>query len=101
MNSVHFGQVGSAFSMASKPSFVLGSGWISLLGILNLRSTPSLPWQVAQLNFLNLFASKAWKIGFIVGSTASFMYAFFCLKVMSFQATWGGPTALPCATRTP
>ena len=63
---------------------------MSLLGILNLRSAPSRPWQVSQLKVLNFLASKAWKIGFIVGVTATFMYDFFCAKVMSFQATSGG-----------
>ena len=77
MKSVHLGHVGSVFSLASKASFVFGSGWMSLLGILNLRAAPSSPWHVRQLTVLNFFLSNAWKIGFIVGVTASFMYAFF------------------------
>src|SRR5580698_7424181 len=74
---------------------------MSLLGILNLRSAPSAPWHETQLKVLNFLPSKAWKIGFIVGVTATFMYAFFCSKVMSFQATSGGPTVFASAGRTP
>src|SRR4029079_14057348 len=78
MNAAHLGQVGSAFSLASKPSFVFGSGWMSLLGLLYLRSAPSSPWHVRQSTVLNFFASNVWTIGFIVGTTAAFMYVRFC-----------------------
>src|SRR5262245_31045497 len=92
MNFAHPGQVGSTLSFAWKASGVPGSAWMSAVGILNFRAAGSLPWQVSQLNDANFLPSNSWKTGFIFGMTDAFMKTFFWLYVMSFQATWGGPT---------
>src|SRR5947207_13169015 len=64
------------------------------LGILKSRSLASLPWQVAQLNFANFWASKVWKTTFIFGLTTAFMNFMRWSLFMSFQATSGGPSTL-------
>jgi hypothetical protein len=59
MNSTHFGQVGSLAIIAWNASGVPGRWRTSGPGILNLRFSGFLPWQVTQLKVLNSLASNA------------------------------------------
>src|SRR3569833_2662450 len=67
------------------------------LGILYFRLPASAPWHVSQVKSANVLPSKFWKIGFIFGITAVFMYSRRWTYFMSFQATSGGPTTFVLA----